>query len=915
MRRLVSKLRSFIFRGRAEREMAREMDAHLQLLEDDFSGRGMTPDAARLAARRAYGGVEQGRELHRDERSFVWLEQLFQDLRHACRGLAGSPGFTLLAIVTLALGIGVNAALFCAYNGIALKPLPVADPDHVVRFKRSHNGRGWSMSQFGFSYPEYVYYRTHADPFSSLVAASWIVNAVGSVPGAASTERLSGQLVSANYFPSLGIRPLIGRGFLADEDRTPGANNVAVISYPFWKRLFSGDSQTLGRTIQLNGASFTIIGIAPEEFTGTSADSVVVPDFWAPLSMQAQLVPGRDWLSRLDQQNFQIYARLKQSTVLATGQAEVQLLARQFAAATPQPDGTTLTLEHLTYYPFTDSADFRVGWAATMLIPGLVLFVACVNVGNMLLARGAARQREIGTRLALGAGRVRIIRQLLAESVLLSLLAGGVALLVAAFATKLFTIWSERMVQQFSGGAMNLGLNLAPDIHVAVYVLAISLIAGTLFGLSPALQFTRRDLTMALKDEGISLGNLGGSRLRSLLVAAQVAVSMLLLASAGLLGRGVLRSQSADTGIETRSVFAVKAYFGKRDSAQAIDRQRLLAERLRERPEAAAVAFGGHPFNGGEWYPPIVVGHSNERSMAQFASDTYLGTLGIPLLRGRNFTGPEVAAAAPVAMISESTARRFWPNEDPLGKHFQLDMDPRFRKQLIDFEVIGIVKDVRFDNPTRIDPTHIYLPTSTPGGARINGSHGHGLMDILVRVRGDRQRGVAAIASTVAAFDKDLVPSLELINLEDDEVRPQKAIPQLFAALASILGGLAVTLAGIGIYGVIACLVSHRTREIGIRMALGATPRTVLQAVILQSLRPVFGGMALGLAVAAGLSSLVHLMLVLPGSWDLLYGVPFYDPVTFVGLFCFVLGVAALASAVPARRALGVDPMTALRYE
>jgi hypothetical protein len=322
---------------------------------------------------------------------------------------------------------------------------------------------------------------------------------------------------------------------------------------------------------------------------------------------------------------------------------------------------------------------------------------------------------------------------MMAESVVLSLLAGGVALLVCNFATRLFMVWVQAMSRQFSGGTMNLAIDLSPDLHVALYVFGVSLVTGALFGLSPALQFTRRDLTVALKDEGISLGSLGGSRLRSLLVAAQVAVSMLLLASAGLLGRGLLRAQSAETGIETRSVYAVKAEFGDRGTDKAIARERLLAEHLRELPESAAVALGGHPFNGGEWYPPVTVGQTNTRTMAQFASETYLATLGIPLSRGRNFTGAEVAAGAPVAIVSDSTARQFWPGEDALGKHFKLDMDPRFRSKFTDFEVIGVVKDVRFDNPTRVDPTHVYLPTGTPGSARINGSHGHGLMDILVR--------------------------------------------------------------------------------------------------------------------------------------------------------------------------------------
>ena len=909
--RFLAKLESFFFRERAERDLAREIDAHLALLQDDFEGRGMTPEEARRAARRAYGGVEQAKELHRDERSFVWLEQLLQDLQHACRGLIRNPGFTAVALIALALGIGVNATLFSAYNAAALKPLPVADPDHVVRFKRWHRGGGWSVSQFGFSYAEYVHCRDHSDQFSSLVAASvWLVSALGSLPGSGATERLSGQLVSANYFPGLGIRPLRGRGFLAEEDRTPGANPVVVVSYRFWKHRFEGDPRVLGRTIRLTGTAFTIVGITPENFTGTSIDTPAIPDFWAPLSMQAQLVPGQDWLNQPDQQNFQIFARLRPSTALKTAQAQADLLVHQLDATHAEGGWTTgIKLQPTTYFPNTDAPDFQAAVAAVMLIPGLVLLVACANVGNMLLARGAARQREISTRLALGASRGRVVRHLLTESVLLSGLGGLIGLLITVWSTKLLAIY----LQQIAGE--DLGLDFAPDIHVVAYALAVSLVAGVVFGLSPALQLTKRDLTVALKDEGAGLGNLRGSWLRSFLIAAQVAVSMFLLASAGLLTRGLVRSLAADPGFETRHVFVVDADFAPHgDHAKAIDRKRLLAAQLRERPELGGGALGGHPLNGGEWYPPAAVGHFQGQVTAGFASDTYLAMLGIPVLRGRNFTAKEAASGAPIAIVSESTARRFWPNKNPLGKHFTLDMDPDFGGAFTDFEVIGIVRDVRFDNPTRIDPTHVYLPAGGPGSRRVALTH-HSTLEVLVRFQGNRQRALSAVETTIEVFDKNLFPSLRLINVEDDDARPQRAMSQLLAMMATLLAVLAATLAGIGIYGVIAYLVSQRTREIGIRMALGANSGAVLKNVILQGLRPVFAGLIVGLAAAAGLSSVLHWALVFPEAWDPFYGVPFYDPVTFGGMLCFVLLIAACASAVPARRALRVDPMTALRYE
>ena len=437
-------------------------------------------------------------------------------------------------------------------------------------------------------------------------------------------------------------------------------------------------------------------------------------------------------------------------------------------------------------------------------------------------------------------------------------------------------------------------------------MIAVSLASGIFFGLSPALQFTRRDLTAALKDNSAALGKLSGSKLRSFLIAAQVAVSVLLLAVAGLLARGLIRSQAAEPGFETHSVFNVAGDFAGMgsDPVKAIARQKRLLEKLRERPELAAAALGSSPF-GGTWTPPMIAGNVRGRTLAGYASDGYFETLEIPLLRGRIFTSQDAQGGAHAAIVSESTAHRFWPNEDALGKNFSLDTD--FRGNLEEFEVIGIVKDVRFANLTRLDPAHVYLPA----GATEKGS----FADLLVRIQSDRPRALAAIETTVAATDQDLLPGLRLSNLEDGVVRLQRALSEIFTTMAAILAILALALAGVGIYGVIAYVVSQRTREIGIRMALGANTAAVWKGVLLQGLRPVFAGMLLGVAAAAGLSALLHQTLIFPGSMDFLYGVPFYDPVTFASLVCFVLAIAALASAVPARRALRVDPAVALRYE
>jgi predicted permease len=900
VKRAFAKTASLFFGNRAEREMAREIQSHLAIAQDEFERRGLSPPEARLAALRSFGGVEQAKELHRGERSFLWIAQTTQDLRHACRGLARSPGFTFTAIIALALGIGVNTTLFSLFNAVALKPLPISDPNHVVRFERWFESRARGNVQYGFSYPEYIYCRDHAAEFSSLVAASWLFGAHTS----ASTPRIAIQLVSANYFPDLGIPLALGRGFLPDEDRNPSANAVAVLSYPYWQRAFHADPGIVGHPLIVNGTAFAVIGITREGFTGTSLDPQT-PDLWAPLSMQSQLVPGMDWFNQPNTRLLEIFARLKPATLRQTAQAQADLLIRQFDSTLPETDKTTaVTLQRTTYFPNVDDLRFQALVSALMLIVGMVLFVACANVGNMLLARGASRQREIGTRLALGASRLRVVRQLLAESVLVSCVGGVAALLLSFWTTKLLAV-------AFQNNAMLIGgnfsaVNLTPDLRVMAYVAAISLAAGIAFGISPALQFSKPDISSALKQEGAGLGRLRGSRLQSFLVAAQVAVSVLLLAIAGLLARGLIRSQAAEPGFDTRNVFVVAADFAGPDVVKAAARQKLLLERLRQRPEIAAVALGNLPLLG-TWTPPIIVGSSRGRTLASFASDAYFGLLGIPLQRGRAFTVQEAASDAPLAVISESTARRFWPNEDPIGKYLTLDMD--FRGKLADFEVIGIVKDVRFANLTRIDPAHVYLPVGTPMGALFS------YKGLLLRIQGGRERALAAVADTVGAFDRNLLPDLKVVNLEDGVVTLQRAMSRGLTVLGVILAALSLTLAGVGIYGVMAYLVSRRTREIGVRVALGATHRDVVKNLLGRGLHPVFIGTLLGLAAATALSWMLHATLVFPGSMDFFYGVPFYDPATFVGLICFVLGIAAAASALPARRAMAVDPLVALRYE
>ena len=912
-RRIVAKLLTLLRNKRVEEELAREVASHLALLEDEFQRRGMTPNEAHAAARQAYGGVEQAKQSHRDERSILWLEQTIQDLRHACRALARSPGFTVVAVITLALGIGVNTTIFSAYNAVALKPLPVFDAKRVVRLERWLKSGYLGDLQYDFSYPEFVYCRDHQDVFSDLVAASDPFRVLasisaGSQDGANTLKTLQGQIVSGDYFSGLGITARLGRTFGPDEDGAPGANPVIVLSYAFWQRGFQADEQIIGRVVRINGTAFTVVGVAPQQFTGTELYPVV-PDFWAPISMQRQLIPGQKWLNHPTDFKFQILARLKAVAGLNEAQGETDTLIRQFSGTyTPRDPMLSVTLQRTAFFGNTDDIRFRAGVATLMLIVGMVLLAACANVANMLLARGATRQKEISVRMALGASRNRVIRHLLTESVLLSLAGGFLGIALAMLASKLLWVAIQQMLMRMLGNGFLFSLNLNPDARVLAYALSLSLVTGVVFGLSPAVQFTRRDLTTALKDEATSFGrHVSRAQLRSMLVAGQVAVSMLLLTIAGLLVRGLGRSEAAEPGFETHRVYLLFADFGD-DPVKAAASYHQIVDRLASLPELSNIATGTAPMMGTSTRPIMVKkadaadGAEGGRTLTSSASETYLRSLGISLLRGRDFTRQEASSGAHVSVISESTARKYWPGEDPIGKHFQLD--EHFDGKLTDYQVIGIVKDVRFFNLTRPDPAHVYLATDHAT-----------IYPMLMSVKADPQSALAAVRNAVGTYDGDLLPSLTLWNMDTMLVNPRRSMSRALAIFAAILALLALSLAGTGIYGVMAYAVSQRTQEIGVRMALGATPSDVLKNVALLGLRPVATGMIIGIACGGGISGILHSTLASPESSDFLYGVPYYDPSTFLGLSCFLAIVALLASLVPALRALRVDPMIALRYE
>ena len=921
LKELAHSLSSIFRRSQKERELSDELEFHLERQIEHNLAAGMAPEEARYAALRLFGGVQQIKEECRDMHRVNLVEGLLQDLRYGLRILAKDPAFTAVAVLSLALGIGLNTTLFTAFDAIALKPLPVRDANSVVRLVRTLASGFVGDLQYVFSYPEYIYYRNHNRSFSGLIAASWPVKMSAQMLGEASgdsqplgePEGIRGQLVSGNYFSVLGISPAVGRTFLPEEDRAPGMHAVIVLSYPFWQRRFDADPQVVGRAVKLNDSIFTIIGVASKDFIGT-ANPPLVPDFWAPLVMQAQVLPGEDWLNRPTDYQIQLLARLAPGTSCAQAEAEVTVIARQFQAAqavTDQDKTLAVTLQQANYFGEADDIRFRAFVGLLMVVVGMVLLVACANIANMLLARSAGRQREIGVRLAMGASRRRLIRQWLTESVLLGVLGGAAGLFLSLWATTTLRIAIAPVMTGLFGIEAPV-IQMSPDIRVFAYTLLLSIATGVAFGLSPALQFSKPDLTTALKEEGTAFSR-GASRspLRGLLVGSQVGVSMLLLVSAGLLVRGLLRSQTADPGFETRTIFPLGLSFSN-DSAKANALAERVIERLANLAAVEGVGLAYRPPWSGTWTPRVHIegtkaapGILPSQMLANYVSPGYFPTLGIPIMRGRSFTRSEGNTGAPVAIVSESAARRFWPGEDPIGKKLKLDLN--FRGNWEAFEVVGVVKDVRTANLSRIDPGYIYLPTDL---AKLSD------YVLLFRTQGDMKAALASVRAALRNLDKThFPPGMWLGSLEDGPMRLQKVIPQAIAYFSASLGILALLLALTGVYGVMSYAVSRRTHEVGVRVALGAAAPDILRWIVRQGMRPVVIGAVVGFICSVGVATVLRAVLAFPGSMDLLFGVDAFDPIIFAGSTCLLASTALVACYVPARRATKLDPMVALRHE
>lgn len=821
------------------------------------------------------------------------MTQFFQDLRFGVRMLVKSPGFTLVALISLALGIGVNTSIFSLVNAALLRPLPVDEPGRLASiYHRSAQGAGAFSSS---AYPAYEYYRDHNPVFSGLMA---YVRAPMNLRIGEETERVPAEIVTGNYFSVLGVMPVLGRVFLPEEDRTLGTHPVVVVSHGLWQRRYGGDPGLVGRTITLNGHGFTVVGIAPRNFRGVVLDWGDRPEIWAPMMMYREAAPafeGIDPLRRWSMHWLLVTGRLKPGVSLAQAQAAMATVSAQMAQAHPERSqgwdkergwaAVVLPAHQARFWPTRrDSIVNYLG--VLMAVVGLVLLIACFNVANLLLARASKRQREVAVRLALGAGRGRLLRQLLTESVLLSLAGGAAGLLVA--------VWTSEFLSSFYRPfKIQLALDTSLDGRVLGFAFLVSVVTGVLFGLAPVRQASRLDLVAALKSETSML--VAGSRrfgLRSALMIAQVSLCLVLLIGAGLFLKTLRNAQAEDVTVDAGQVLVFNVDPATRGYTESRGRQfyaELLA-RVRALPGVRSAGLVNIvPLGGLRGGTDVTVGHETVQVNLNWVSPGYFETIGIPLLRGRDFTERDNPGAPQVAVVNEQMARRFWPGQEVIGKQFQLTRPPAL------VEIIGVVKDGKMRS---------YRDEARPGFYVPVYQHYAKQMSLEVRTAGDPVRMLAALRRELRALDKDLpLGEFQTLRTHLDRALSQE---RMTVALLGALGLLALVLAGIGLYGVMAFSVAQRTREIGIRVALGAQSSQVLGMVLRHGTVLTLVGLGIGLAGAAILTRFAA---------SLLYGVSPTDPVTFAAIALLLLAVALAACYLPARRAAKVDPMIALRYE
>jgi predicted permease len=896
--RLLSLWRNLLHKDRVEQELTDEVKAYLEMLIELKIREGLKPGEARRAALLELGGVEQVKEQVREVRMGQNLETIWQDVRYGARMLRKQPGFTFVAVLTLALGIGANTAIFSVLYGVLLKPLPYPDPDTVVRVWQAAPASGFA--QLGMSEAQLVQLRAGNQSFQQI--GGYALRSAN-LTDQNETQRITVAGVTEGVFESLGIQPTLGRAFRR-EDEAPGGQQAAVLSYEMWQRQYNGDANILGLVIRLDDNPVTIVGVMPPDFR--LPEDLSIPQgaqLWLPVRIDSA---NLNWFSY----SLQPIARLKPGVRPEQALTEVSTVFAQLRQDHPQgaikDPGYSIRV-----LPLHDDLVGAVKKALWVLVGavGLVLLIACANVSSLLLARVAIRQKEIAVRAALGAGHWRLIRQLLTESALIALLGGTVGVTLAAWSVELIAKINLINVPRLSQVTLN--------IPVLLFTLGICLLAAVLFGLAPAAQISRLDLNRALREEGRGLaGSAGGNRIQRVLVVSEVALAVVLVIAAGLLLRSFDRLLRIDPGFNVESLLTVNLNL---PSSRYQNNPRVTAfydqllEQVRALPGVVSVAatsglpltgmsndtifrIEGRPSTGAmdRTMPPerSAFGHFY---FWQVTPD-YFKTMGIALRQGRALQASDDANAPPVVVINETMARRFWPNESPLGKRITLNWT---KENIAWAEIVGVVGDVPLRQLNEKALPQGYLSpmqglTSTPARGRT----------LVVHTATDPLALAEAVRNEVRALDS-AVPVFGVSTVEN-VLGQTVAQPRFNLILLGLFAGVALLLAAVGIYGILANSVRQRTYEMGIRLALGARPGAVFRLVIRQGMWLVGIGLGIGLGGAFALTRYIE---------SLLYEVKPTDPLTFGGVALLLLGVALLACWIPARRATKVDPMVALRYE
>jgi predicted permease len=830
--------------------------------------------------------------------TYRWEDAMFQDIRYGIRMMRKAPGFTAVAVLALGLGIGVNTAILSAVNGFVLRPLPVVNPTELIT---TYWGSKKDANVWGeISYANYEDLRAQNKTFVDLCASREASGGIsvgesGSADDSQRAEVVWGEMVTSNYFDVMGVKPILGRGLLPEENVSPNANPVVVISQDVWERKFQSDANVIGKSVYLNGQSFNVVGVMPQSFLG--ATYYLRHSFWVPVMMAQRFGRRPEWRTDRTQTLFEMYGRLKPGVTIAQAETDLNQVVNGLAEQHPEIANTKVQLMTELDGRFDAATKIiQYGGFMALIVSSLVLLLACANVANLMLARAATRAKEIGTRLAIGAGRGRIIRQLLTESILLALM-GGVLGWALAY-------WGSDMIRaSFPPVPYPIVFDVSPDRYVLKWMMVISLITGVIFGLAPALLASRTDLVAVIK------GGAGQSRkrrrlnLRSTLVVAQVMISIVVLICAGLFIRSLRKALETDPGFKTDNMVTMMI----NPRLLGYDQKAIwrffpeLLRRIETQPGVRAAAMTDDlPLQAGDLSrgPIVKEGEADPLpnqgfiSKCNYVSPKYFETMRTALVQGRDFTERDDADAPRVVIVNEEFARRFYGSvENAMGRRF------RFEQGTPLMEIVGIAKDGLYRSLYEDRQPYLFLPLY---------QQNHGAVTLAISTQSGSDVGVVTenVRREIAQLDPRM-PVVGVMVNEDNMAIPYWG-PRVAAGMATTFGLLALVLATMGLYSVMMYVVSQRTREIGIRMALGANVRDVLRMIVSQGMRMVIIGLALGLTVAFALTRLFA---------SLLLGVGTTDPLTFVGVALLLAAIALLACWIPARRATKVDPLLALRQE